>query len=230
MWLPDEFIEKIPQTPETKPYIDVLKIAPIRVWKQDEAFSGIWKRIQGYTLVDLLRCHILYQAGIASQGVPGHAAEVGVYKGGTAYILARTLGNRTLHLFDTFTGMPEADPSKDLHRKGDFADTTVEAVQGLLREFGDRIQIHKGFFPDTAGDIHGSWSFVHVDADIYKSVLDCAAFFWPKLPVGGIMVFDDYGFPSCPGAKKAVDEYFSPIPKKVGMYLPTGQYFALKLP
>jgi O-methyltransferase len=26
---------------------------------------------------------------------------------------------------------------------------------------------------------------------------------------GGVIVFDDYGFASCPGARKAVDEFFA---------------------
>ena len=36
------------------------------------------------------------------------------------------------------------------------------------------------------------------------------------------MVFDDYGFPTCPGAKAAVDEFFHGR-KEVPLVLPTGQ-------
>lgn len=46
--------------------------------------------------------------------------------------------------------------------------------------------------------------------------------------LGGVMVFDDYGFPSCPGAKKAVDEFFkSKI--ETPIYLPTGQCLVFKV-
>lgn len=230
MWLPDEIAASIKTIEEFKAYAEAFKHAPLRLWNQDPNFMDIWKKIQGRTLVDYLRCHILYQASISTQSVPGRVAEVGVYKGGTAYLLGRTLGNRALHLFDTFAGMPETDPKKDLHRKGDFSDVSIEGVQKFLEEFGKHVEIHRGFFPETAKNLDGTWSFVHVDADIYQSVLDCAAFFWPRMPTGGIMIFDDYGFPSCPGAKMAVDEYFSKISKKVALYLPTGQYFSLKLP
>jgi len=230
MWIPDEIVDGIKSIEDFKAYAEVYKHAPLRLWSQDPSFSEIWKKIQGKTLVDYLRCYILYQASMSSQDVSGHVAEVGVYKGGTAYLFARTLGNRKLHLFDTFSGMPEADPIKDLHRKGDFADATFDDVKEFLKEFAGQVHFHPGFFLDTTRDLAEIWSLVHVDADIYRSVLDSAAYFWPKLATGGIMIFDDYGFPSCPGAKMAVDEYFSRIEKKVGIYLPTGQYFSLKLP
>jgi O-methyltransferase len=44
---------------------------------------------------------------------------------------------------------------------------------------------------------------------------------------GGVMVFDDYGFPSCKGAKKAVDEFFKEKPD-IGLYLQTGQYIVIR--
>jgi O-methyltransferase len=68
---------------------------------------------------------------------------------------------------------------------------------------------------------------VHIDADIYQSVKDSCTFFYPRLESGGIMVFDDYGFPSCPGARKAVDEFFSDK-EEFPFYLPSGQCFIVR--
>lgn len=68
----------------------------------------------------------------------GEFWECGVYRGGTAALLARVLesgeqpGSRRLRLFDTFTGLPEPDPQRDLHRKGDFSDTSVERVTAVV--------------------------------------------------------------------------------------------------
>jgi len=203
---------------------------PIRLWLKDDKFAEALKRIQGYTLVDYLRCHILWQLAIETLPLPGHMAEVGVYKGGTAYLLAQHLGLRTLHLFDTFTGMPETNPAIDIHKKGNFSDTSVDIVKGLLKDHMKGVEIHTGIFPATFKGLESNkWSLVHVDADIYSSVFDSCKAFWPNLVVGGVMVFDDYGFASCPGAKKAADEFFSKKTGKVGFYLPTGQYLVYKV-
>jgi O-methyltransferase len=72
-------------------------------------------------------------------------------------------------------------------------------------------------------------SWVHIDVDIYQSVRDCIRFLYPRLVPGGFMVFDDYGFPSCPGARRAVDEAFASLPE-VPLCLPTGQCLVIKLP
>ncbi len=41
------------------------------------------------------------------------------------------------------------------------------------------------------------------------------------------MVFDDYGFPTCPGARQAVDEFFEGT-KSVPLVIPTGQAIVFK--
>jgi O-methyltransferase len=70
------------------------------------------------------------------------------------------------------------------------------------------VELRKGFFPDTAAGIEDqTFGLVHVDADIYRSVLDCCEFFYPRLRPGAAMVFDDYGCRTTPGAKEAVDEF-----------------------
>ena len=38
--------------------------------------------------------------------VPGDLAELGVYRGGVSRMLARRFPQLTVHLFDTFTGIP----------------------------------------------------------------------------------------------------------------------------
>lgn len=43
---------------------------------------------------------------------------------------------------------------------------------------------------------------------------------------GGVALQDDYGFPSCPGARLAVDEFCSS--ERVPLCLPTGQAVVVK--
>ncbi|MGH7605410.1 MAG: TylF/MycF/NovP-related O-methyltransferase [Gemmatimonadaceae bacterium] len=147
--------------------------------------------------------HELAEAARAAP--PGDLVEVGVYKGGSATRLAEVAReqNRMLFLFDTFTGIPTADPEVDHHKIGDFGDTTLEAVRSAIPE-----AIFKpGIFPETLTDDVGPIALAHIDCDQYASVKACCAAIAPRMVSGGVMVFDDYDV--LPGAKKAVEEAFA---------------------
>ena len=82
------------------------------------------------SLVPLEAKYVLYCLALeATRRCDGEIAECGVYKGGTAKILAELAPGRPIHLFDTFEGMPETDPLRDLHSAGDFADTSIGSVR-----------------------------------------------------------------------------------------------------
>jgi O-methyltransferase len=206
--------------------------APVffRPWESESDFMEQFSQAQPATLLLAIECYHLYQLIKQSSSLAGDFAEVGVYRGGTAQILAHHAQHlkKELHLFDTFTGMPDTDPQKDWHKKGDFSDTSLEAVRARIPAF-DGLHFHQGFFPATASPIADKqFSVVHIDVDIYNSVKDCCEFFYPRIVQGGILLFDDYGRPTCPGAKLAVDEFFADKPE-YRFYLHTGQCFVHKL-
>ena len=64
---------------------------------------------------------------------------------------------------------------------------------------------------------------------VIESIRDAVEYVYPRLVPGGCLIFDDYGFPSCPGARQAVDELFANRPE-VPLCLPTGQALVVKLP
>jgi O-methyltransferase len=203
---------------------------PIHLWNDDVRFNCILKQITEHSLVDKLRCYMLYQLAKQVLRLPGDVAEIGVYKGGTARLLAKSFEapGKIVHLFDTFSGMPPTDPDRDLHKEGDFNDTSLETVSSFLHDCPN-VKFYEGLFPVTAKPVKNyKFCLVHIDVDIYTSVLDCCKFFYPRMFRGGIMVFDDYGFISCPGAKRAVDEFFLRKPE-TPCYLPTGQCFVVRL-
>lgn len=166
-----------------------------------------------------------------TQAVNGDIIELGVYKGGMALLMERIRAGfairKPLRLFDTFAGMPETDPVLDRHKKGDFSDTSLEAVTAVFSGVSD-VHFHRGLVQDTLPHANiNSVSFVHIDLDIYYAIKASIEYIWPRLSPGGIVVFDDYGFPSCPGARRAVDEFFADIPEKPFL-LPFGSCFVEK--
>lgn len=201
-------------------------------WRGLGGFAALAAEAGQRTLVSPDRLWVLYSVARQALAVPGDFYEAGVFRGGTAKLLTRVLEDdrtgRTLRLFDTFAGMPETDAARDLHRAGVFAETSLEGVRAFVGEKG--VSYHPGFIPATfAGREGDRIALAHVDVDIHQSVADCCAFIYPRLSPGGVMVFDDYGFPSCPGARLAVDEFFAALPE-VPLVLPTGQAVVVKLP
>jgi hypothetical protein len=136
----------------------------------------------------------------ASKSPPGCFVEFGVYKGGSAFHLARVAvaQGRELHLYDTFEGIPFRGEF-DQHDVGDFSDTSYEAVSAAV----PYAQIHKGLFPDSLVPMPPI-AFAHIDCDQYESVKAALRHFGPRMVPGGVMLFDDYH--CLPSATKAVRE------------------------
>lgn len=200
----------------------------ISPWETDEKFLAIYEKVAPKTVVNIFRCYNLYQLTKGVVEVAGDVAEVGVYKGGTAKLIASQLPHKKVYLFDTFLGMPESNPELDIHVKGDFKDTSLASVAYYLADVPN-VALCQGLFPETTVHVERNtmFSFVHVDCDIYSSVKACCEYFYPLLKPFGIMCFDDYGALSCPGAKKAVDEFFMDRYENL-IYMPTGQCFFIK--
>ena len=204
-------------------------------WQRDEAFGALVARVQAEVPISASvgRCWILYSLARQAARLAGEFWECGVYKGGTALLLAHVLAAGAgepppLRLFDTFAGMPPTDPDRDRHRAGDFGDTSLAAVRRRLP--AAFVAFHPGRLPETFRGLEGAAiAMAHVDVDIYRSVLDCCEFIYPRLVAGGVLLFDDYGFPTCPGARQAVDEFFAGRPE-VPLCLPTGQAVVFRLP
>ena len=202
-------------------------------WLGYGAFTGFYETARARSVVSADRCWVLYCLAVQSIAVRGDFWEWGVYKGGTAAMVAEILekkstgGTKYLHLFDTFEGMPSTDPERDFHLEGDFADTSIESVKAMVGH-ASLVKYHQGLIPKSFEGLEDRpIAFAHIDVDIYRSILDCCAFIYPRLSVGGFMVFDDYGFPTCPGARQAVDEFFEGT-KSVPLVIPTGQAVVFK--
>jgi hypothetical protein len=92
----------------------------------------------------------------------------------------------------------------------------------------DFVVYHRGWIPKRFESVaEQAFSFVHLDVDLYQPTLDSLLFFYDRLQPGGILLCDDYGFANCPGARRALDEFFADKVEKI-VSLPTGQAFIQK--
>ncbi len=183
------------------------------MWQHAEEFLRRYPATKDKTLVSIDRCFMLWQLARHAATLPGDFAEIGVYQGGTAHLVAGACPGKTLHLFDTFGGMPVSDPSIDHHVAGDFDDTSLESVQAYLSDCPN-VVFHPGLFPETARGLEDlRFAYVYVDVDIYRSVRDCLEFFYPRMVPGGVLVLDDYEWPHCEGVKVALTEFMADKPE-----------------
>ena len=175
--------------------------------------------------------------------VEGDKAECGVFSGTSALIACRAAQTRRpgytgagLHLIDSFEGL--ADPTEaDRFTGRESADSRpyvkgayaapMEVARTTLRDF-PQVAYHKGWIPAVLATLPESkWSFVHLDVDHYEPTYGALAYFYPRLSTGGVIICDDYGSPTFPGAMRAwhdySDEHSLPF-----VVLDTGQSVILK--
>jgi O-methyltransferase len=168
----------------------------------------------GRTLLGYDRLYTFWQAINNVQDLEGAVAEVGSYRGGSAYFLASafvaiTGGEVAVHVFDTFEGHPgqkitEHDP---FHTAGQFGNTSVQDVKAYLSPF-THLAVHQGEVSASLPHLEESfYRLIHIDTDLYQPTLDCLQYFGPRLVSGGVVVLDDYASGKCPGVPKAVVEY-----------------------
>jgi O-methyltransferase len=191
----------------------VIPFATYSPWHGAKAFMSAYQAIRSHTLVDMYRCFDLWGLIRQVANLPGDVLEVGVWRGGTGCLLGLAMRDAgiagKLFLADTFTGVVKAGQADSTYKGGEHADTGPETVKSLLRASDvNNYQILKGIFPEeTAAQIgQGQIRFCHVDVDVYRSAKDVFDWVWPRVPVGGIVVFDDYGFATCSGVTKFVNE------------------------
>lgn len=166
-------------------------------------------RSEGRTLLREDRLYTLWQ-GVEHAG-DGAVVEVGVFRGGGSAFLARSLRRlgkqNPVVAYDTFEGHVVVDLEEDgEQRVGQFAETSYESVAEYLRPLG--VEVVKGNFLEVT-ELPSRVAFAHIDVDVYRVTAHCLATFADRMAPGAWIVVDDYGFTSCPGAHKAVEEFIA---------------------
>jgi len=209
--------------------IDIRQLVP---------FGEIADRVirDGRTYLNVDRLYTIWHAVESLPPSARAVAEVGVYRGGSAWFMADALRRSgremPFYVCDTFQGHVEVDDSVDgVHRPGvQFTRVKADKVAKYLREF-PFIRMQVGDIRETAPAFAGESAFglVHLDVDVYPITRFCLDFFGPRVVPGGMMVMDDYGTTTCEGVKRAVDEFTASNPGFRVMHLLTGQAVVTRL-
>ena len=149
---------------------------------------------------------------VISEEIGGDFAELGVWRGNTASVLAyfASQSARRVYLFDTFQGFDKRDLSGvDANKRMAFADTSLTMVKSVIGECSNVCEFEKGFFPDSVSDVHRNkqYAIVSLDCDLYEPMKTGLAFFYPLMPKGGLLLLHDYSSLWWDGAKRAIDEF-----------------------
>lgn len=151
--------------------------------------------------------HLLIATRVMSvpRATPGVLVECGVYKGGSAVnlsLVARLCG-RTLHLFDSFSGLPHPGEEDAQHvvvsegavysyQAGDYAGGFDE-VRANLDRYGsvEACELHPGWFEKTLPDFEEPVVFAYLDVDLVASERTCLQHLWPLLVPGAHLFTDE---------------------------------------
>jgi O-methyltransferase len=151
---------------------------------------------------------------VERSAIPGHIAEVGVYRGEMSRFLHKLAPQRKLFLFDTFEGFPPED--LETVRDERFRDTDVQTIERALGDLTN-VMIRKGYFPETAAGLETeSFALVVIDLDLYKPTLAALEFFYPRLAPGGYGFLHDYNCAESNWAvSRAATKFFREKPDKL---------------
>lgn len=201
-------------------------------WMHDAEYMNIWSSFPYSTDSIHERKFNLYYIARSIRNIPGDIAECGVFHGGSSHLMLAANAGTDKHLygFDSFEGLSEPK-MEDLQskkrtfkwKKHDMRFDMSHTELNLCQHKG-KFTLLKGWIPERFKEVESKqFSLVHIDVDLYEPTLASLNFFYPRMSPCGIIVCDDYGSESCPGACKAMDDFFADKSEGEVIHLTTGQ-------
>lgn len=186
-------------------------------------FQDLFKKYQGFTMIPEESFVMNLDLCNHYKHLEGDYVECGVWRGGMSAAIAEILNNgKTVHLFDSFEGLP---PAREIDGKEALAwqkDTTAEgyfnncfaeesyAKQAMTLANCENYKIYKGWFDQTLQHFENHHiGILRLDGDWYDSIMSCLDNLFPMVINGGIILLDDYY--TWDGCTKAVHDYLSKI-------------------
>jgi hypothetical protein len=230
----DAIYKRLPIPPAWAYNADGLATIHYSPFVDDPEFARLYDEMAASWFVDEVvdvrwRMWLLTRFARQAANLPGNFAEFGVYRGGCSWMVlstARLDESRRLHLFDTFEGIPDTGLSEG-ERTAGFAgrldDTSADYVAKLLAPWDPIPRLWPGDVFETmpAADT-GDLAFAHIDLNAAAPTVYVLEHVYARLVPGGVIVFDDYGWPGYEEQRALVDGLLRDRPEDV-IALPTGQ-------
>lgn len=203
------------------------------MWPNDDEFRLAWNEFpygDGKYIHE--RKFNFYYIAKAVRNIPGELAECGVFHGGSSHLMLVATRGTKKHLFgfDSFDGLSEPAEVDASSREETFKwkkhDMRMpeDIARANLHMHHGRFTLYKGWIPERFHEVEDkNFCLVHIDVDLYEPTLKSLEFFYPRMTSGGIIVCDDYGSEACPGAYKAMNDFFNTTPENGVIHLTTGQ-------
>jgi O-methyltransferase len=233
-WSLINHVKTAPQNVSLQERFDIARRAFRRIWGQvplpdhgrqierDNEFAREFTRLSPESDVTAERKFNLNQLFRLAYSVVGEVAECGVYKGASAYFLARHIQQATLDkkllLFDSFAGLSQPESIDQSYWEEGELRSHVNHVRDALAPLGPTpfVELYEGWIPTRFAEVGDRrFCFIHIDVDLYRPTLDSIAFFYSRMSPRGVILLDDYGFASCPGVTQAVDEFMADKPEPI---------------
>jgi O-methyltransferase len=130
-----------------------------------------------------------------------------------------------MHLYDSWQDMRKSEllDSEEWHIN-QYSNLNIELTKKNLEEFEEETVFHIGFIPEVLHDTTppNKIIYLHIDLNSANATTAALDFFYDKLVIGGIILFDDYGWDAYKDTKNIVDEFFKNKPG-ILIEFPTGQ-------
>jgi hypothetical protein len=135
-------------------------------------------------------------------GIPGDFVELGVWRGGVCIyakaildVLCQT--DRDVLIFDAFEKLPGYGENEN------FLSVSEDSVRNAFQLYGistNGVQFYKGLFKDTLTDFRKERissgnkpiAILRIDGNFYDSHQDCLYNLYEFVPIGGVIIFDDF--------------------------------------
>jgi len=154
----------------------------------------------GHTMVGHRRLQNIRNAieYVIAMGVDGDFAELGVWRGGSCIYAKMVLNaynaiDRRVLLFDAFA------PIRSYGSAYSYLWASLAQVRHNFQKYGvldDSVRFYEGLFKDTLPTFrrrnHRKIAVLRVDGNFYDSHADAFYHMYRFVPIGGIIIFDDY--------------------------------------